>query len=163
MPLHADVRAALEATGVPFEVLACEPNLADTAVFCDHYGYSPEQSVNTIIVAGKRDGERHYAACVVIATTRVDVNKTVRKQLGVRRISFATAEETMTLTGMTLGGVTAIALPEDLPIYVDHRIMQCEYIILGGGNRESKIKISPTVFDHLPTTTVLENVGRPIE
>ena len=97
---------ALEALGVAYELLDCDPDFADTAAFCQRYGYPPENSGNTIIVGSRRE-PKQYSACVVRASRRLDVNKTVRRLMGVRRLSFATAEETQALTGMAIGYLAA--------------------------------------------------------
>ena len=152
------VLAALQGLGVAFETLECDPALADTADFCRHYDVPLANSANVIVVAGKSE-PRQYAACVLLADTRLDVNKRVRKTMGVRRISFASAEETRMLTGMEIGGVTALGLPESLPLWVDQRVMRCDYIILGGGNRSLKLKLSPEVFHRTPNTTVVEGLA----
>ena len=104
------IQDALARLDIPYEVMACDPELADTAEFCRHYGVPLEVSANTIVVASK-SGEKRYAACVLLAHTRLDVNKVVRKRLGTRRISFASADETRELTGMVPGGVMPVALP----------------------------------------------------
>ncbi len=153
---------AVEALGVEFEVIPCDPELADTAQFCEAYGYSPDESANTIIVVGKAD-PRVYVACVVLATTRLDVNGRVKKKLGIRRTSFASGEETVELTGQTIGGVTAFGLPEDLPIWVDERVMQRERIILGGGSRSRKIYASPTILTAQPNVEVVPDLAKPFE
>jgi prolyl-tRNA editing enzyme YbaK/EbsC (Cys-tRNA(Pro) deacylase) len=147
------VREVLDGLGLPHEMVAIDPQYADTAAFCAQYGYPPEQSANTIIVGSKKE-PKQYCACVVRATRRVDVNHTVRKLLGVSRLSFADPEETRALTGMMLGGVTVFALPADLPIYVDEGLMTLPWIILGGGSRALKVKISPEVFRVLPNASV---------
>ena len=143
---------------IDHEVMDCDPELADTAVFCAHYNIPPENSANVIIAVGKSE-PRQYAACVVLATTKLDVNKCVRKKMGVKKSSFASPEETKELTGMQIGGVTALGLPESLPLWVDNRVMDCEYIILGGGSRSIKIRISPRVFDLTPNTEVVEGLA----
>ncbi|PYO54145.1 MAG: hypothetical protein DMD83_22880, partial [Candidatus Rokuibacteriota bacterium] len=125
---------------------------------CERYGFPMEQSANTIIVGSKKE-PRQYAACVVKATTRLDVNHAVRKLMGVSRLSFATAEETMAITGMMIGGVTVFALPEHLPIYVDEGLMSCPYVILGGGSRSSKIKIAPEVFARFPEAQIIAGLA----
>ena len=142
------VVAALEALGVDFETIEIDPAFADTAAFCEKYGYPPEKSANTIIVVSKR-GPKKHAACVVLATHFLDVNKRVRKLMEVSRASFASAEQMKELTGMEVGGVTPMSLPNGLPLYVDERVMQCDWIILGGGGRNLKIKTSPAVFTKL--------------
>ena len=152
------VREVLQGLGLPYEVVPIDPAYADTAQFCERYGFPMEQSANTIIVGSKKE-PRQYAACVVKATTRLDVNHAVRKVMGVSRLSFATAEETMALTGMMIGGVTIFALPEGLPIYVDHSLMSCPYVILGGGSRSSKIKIAPEVFARLPGAQIIAGLA----
>jgi prolyl-tRNA editing enzyme YbaK/EbsC (Cys-tRNA(Pro) deacylase) len=139
------VITAVNALGAPYEVITIDPAYADTAIFCQHYGYPPERSANTIIVASKKE-PKQFAACVVLATTQLDVNRRVRKLLGVPKASFATAQEMNVLTGMQVGGVTPFALPADVPLYVDERIMLLDWIILGGGGRAAKIKITPEVF-----------------
>ena len=131
--------------GVPYEVIEINPALADTALFCERYGFPMEQSGNTIIVASKKD-PKVFVACVVLATTRLDVNKRVRKLMGVSKASFASAEEMKVLTGMEVGGVTPFSLPEGLQLYVDSRTMGLDWVILGGGGRDHKLKISPEVF-----------------
>jgi prolyl-tRNA editing enzyme YbaK/EbsC (Cys-tRNA(Pro) deacylase) len=157
---HAEVVAALDALGATYEVFPCDPDLADTAAFCEHYGVPMERSANTILVAGKgRDGERTYVACVVLAHTRLDVNGAVRKRLGVRKASFASADETRDLTGMLIGGVTAVALPEGLPLWIDARVLEPDWVILGGGDRSTKIKVAPEVLTRAPGAEVVDDLA----
>ena len=149
------VIAALEEIGLPFARITIDPAHADTTVFCAHYGYLPETSGNTIVVASKKE-PKQFAACVVLATTQLDVNKRVRKLMGVSKASFASAEEMQALTGMEVGGVTPFSLPADLPLYVDSRVMALETVILGGGGRGLKIGISPEVFHKLGAEVVAD-------
>lgn len=152
-PSEEKVIAALHALGVMYERIPIDPAYADTATFCEQYGYPLERSANTIIVASKKEPKK-FAACVVLAHTQLDVNRKVRHLLGVSKASFATAEEMKTETGMQAGGVTPFALPAGWPLYVDERIMQLDWVILGGGGRETKIKVSPEVFTRLGAATV---------
>ncbi len=145
----------LAGAGLAYELIDCDPELADTAAFCEHYGYPLEQSANTIVVASRKP-EGHNAACVVLAHTKLDVNKKVRSLLGVRKLSFAPPELTMELTGMLIGGVTPLALPPGLPIWVDSRVMDHDWVILGGGSRSLKIKVDPHIFEKLPGAEVIE-------
>ena len=142
------VISAVKSLGVAYELIAIDPTYADTAAFCEKYGYPLDRSANTIIVASKKEPKK-FATCVVLAHTQLDVNKRVRHLLGVSKASFATAEEVQAVTGMQIGGVTPFALPAEWPLYVDERIMGLEWVILGGGGRETKIKISPEVFTKL--------------
>jgi prolyl-tRNA editing enzyme YbaK/EbsC (Cys-tRNA(Pro) deacylase) len=148
----------LDGLGVPYRVIEIDPEYADTAQFCERYGYSPEVSVNCILVASKT-GPRKYAACLVQATRRLDVNRTVRALIGARRVSFASAEDTVELTGMTPGGVTPFGLPPEVPVYVDAPVMDLDEIVLGGGGRSAKILISPIALTKLPATTVVEGLA----
>lgn len=143
----------LDSTGVAYEVIDCDPALADTAEFCEAYGYALDDSANTIVVVGKTDPPI-YAACIVLATTKLDVNKAVRKKLGVRKISFASGEATAALTGMAIGGVTPFGLPADLPLWVDSRVMERDRIILGGGGRDRKVLASPEILTALGAEAV---------
>ena len=152
------IAAALEASGVEHEIFPCDPELADTAVFCEHYGYPPEVSANTILVKAKTGAER-FVVCVVLANTRLDVNRTVRKRIGSRRVSFASADDTRAVTGMEIGGVTPLALPDGVEIWVDARIMACEWVILGGGDRSHKIRVDPALFERTPSVTVIEGLA----
>jgi prolyl-tRNA editing enzyme YbaK/EbsC (Cys-tRNA(Pro) deacylase) len=156
-----EIQAILENAGFAFEVIACDPDLADTAVFCKEYGYDMDQSANTILVKSKT-GERKFAACIVLANCRLDVNKTVRKRLGARKVSFATPEETRELTGMVLGGVTPFNLPDDLPLWVDGRVMDCDKIILGGGNRSSKIIVDPAILPVCSGAEIIDGLANPV-
>lgn len=146
--------------GVDFEIVDCDPALADTAAFCATYGYSLDDSANTIIVVGKGETPTPVA-CVVLATTRLDVNGVVRRRLGVRKASFASAEETKQLTGMELGGVTAFALPDGLPIWIDAAVMARPWIILGGGSRSIKVLTPPTTLTRLADSVVVDDLARP--
>ena len=157
--IEARVATALKAVGVPYDVIACDPEFADTAVFCERYGYRLEDSGNTIVVASKR-GAKKYCACVVRGSDRLDVNRVVRKLMGVPRASFASAEEVIELTGMMIGGVTPFALPEDLPVYVDRRVMDLESVIVGSGSRSSKILVSPEALERLPSAQVVDGLSK---
>jgi len=156
------VQQQLDRLGVPFEIFPCDPALADTANFCAAYGFKPEESANTIVVVGKSDPPV-YAACVVLATTRLDVNRVVRGRFGTRKASFAPAEETRALTGMEIGGVTVFGLPEDLPIWIDARVMEPERIVLGGGSRSTKVLAPPEILLRLPRAEVVEGLANPID
>lgn len=143
--MNDELDERLAATGVDYEIIACDPDLADTAEFCAAYGYSLDDSANTILVIGKSDPPV-YAACIVLATTRLDVNKVVRKRFGVKKASFAAGADTVAITGMQVGGVTPFGLPDDLPVWVDARVMERDRIILGGGGRDRKVLADPTVL-----------------
>ncbi|MEV7648369.1 YbaK/EbsC family protein [Arthrobacter sp. NPDC089319] len=154
------VAAALAEHGLSYEVLACDPDLADTAAFCDHYGFSLDQSANTILVTSKKVEPAKYAVCVVLGTTRLDVNKAVRELLGVKRASFADAETTQAVTGMEIGGVTAIGTSGHT-VYIDAAVLQRERVVMGGGNRTSKLLLKPQELAKLPTAVVVEGLAKP--
>ncbi len=147
--IEARVVSTLDELGVSYEIIRIDPAFADTAAFCEKYGYPLETSGNTIVVASKR-GEKKHCACIVPASARLDVNKTVKRLMGVSKASFASAEETMELTGMMIGGVTAFALPPGLPVYADRSLLSQEYVILGSGSRSSKIRIAPENIGKIP-------------
>jgi prolyl-tRNA editing enzyme YbaK/EbsC (Cys-tRNA(Pro) deacylase) len=162
-------RARLESVvtplGVPYELFACDPALADTAAFCEAYGFDPMDSANTIVVIGKADPPR-YAACVTLAPFRLDVNRVVRDRLGTRKASFAPADDTAALTGMQMGGVTVFGLPPDLPVWVDARVMTRTRVVLGGGSRSWKVVSTPAILRALPNAEVVEGLAtepRPVE
>ena len=154
--------AILRQLGRPFELFACDPALADTAQFCAAYGFELADSANTIVVVGKAD-PRRYAACIVLATHRLDVNRTVRDRLGTRKASFAGGDETRTLTGMEIGGVTPFGLPADLPIWVDAEVMTRPRIVLGGGSRSWKVLASPEVLLELPGAEVVAGLAARVD
>src|SRR5262245_14400830 len=153
-----EVRARLDEIGVEYEIVPCDPALADTAAFCAAYGYELEDSANTIVIVGKSE-PRTYVACVVLANARLDVNGAVRKRLGVKRASFADAATTREITGMDIGGVTVVGLPDDLPVWVDGQVMRRERIILGGGSRSCKVLAPPTLLHRLPNVEVVEGLS----
>ena len=160
--LHPQVAKTIEANKLIFEELACDPNFADTAAFNEKYGFTPEQSANTIIVASKKIEPSQYVACVVLASTRLDVNKAVTKLMGIKKASFADAETTKQLTGMEIGGVTAIGI-NDLPIYVDSAVMNANEVVMGGGNRTSKVIIQPKELLKLPNIQVVDDLAKSVE
>lgn len=151
----------LDSLGVPYEIFPCDPELADTQVFVKHYDFALEDCANTIVVKSKT-GEEKFAACVVLATCRLDVNHTIRKKLGARRVSFANPEETMRLTGMTVGGVTPIGLPNHLPLWIDGAVMERARIVLGGASRAWKVSIVPNVFEQISNAEIVHGLANPI-
>jgi prolyl-tRNA editing enzyme YbaK/EbsC (Cys-tRNA(Pro) deacylase) len=148
------IRQFLESTELKFEIMDCNPELADTKIFCKEYNINPEDSVNAILVKTKT-GELKYALCALLATTRLDINNLIKKKLNAQKVSFADSEETTKITEMIIGGVTPLTLPNNLPLWIDSRIMLRDLIILGGGNRSSKIKISPTIFNFTPNAEII--------
>jgi len=156
--IEQGIKSMLKSMEVEYEWIKVDPDFADTAAFCDKYGFRMDHSGNTIIVASKR-GEKKYSACIVLGTDRLDVNKTVRNLMKVSRLSFANADETMILTGMMIGGVTPFALPELLPVYIDVMVMDLDYVILGGGSRSGKIKVSPSALLKIPGARVVKGLS----
>ena len=148
----------LDGLGVPYTLQPIDPAFADTAAYCERYGVPLERAANTIVVASKKE-PRQFAACVVKATTRLDVNHSVRRLLDTNRVSFASADETRALTGMLIGGVTVFALPAALPIYVDEQVMAHDWIILGSGSRSSKIRVAPEVLRRLPGSRIMPGLA----
>ena len=135
------------------EVIRIDPELAGTAEFCEAYGYSLEESCNCIVVAAKT-GDPAFAACLVQATRRLDLNRHSRLVVGARKASFASAEDTVTVTGMVPGGVTPIGLPGDLPLFIDAAIVDLDRVIIGGGGRGTKLRLSSAALIGLPNVTV---------
>ncbi|MEV5821279.1 YbaK/EbsC family protein [Micromonospora haikouensis] len=144
-------------------VAPIDASLADTAEFCAAYGVGLEVSANCVVIAGKRGSEIRYAACVVLATTRADVNGVARRALDVRKASFAPMAEAVELTGMEYGGITPIGLPGDWPILVDARVVAAPYVIVGSGVRHSKIALPGPALGALPGARVVEGLARPAQ
>lgn len=153
--LAGPVAAAVAATPSA-RVAAINPELADTAAFCEAYGSPPEHSANCVVVAGKRAGEVRYAAVLVLATDRADINGVVRRHLDVRKISFAPMEQAVELTGMEYGGITPVGLPEDWPVLVDERVLAAGDVVIGSGVRASKLLVAAADIAALPGAVVLD-------
>jgi prolyl-tRNA editing enzyme YbaK/EbsC (Cys-tRNA(Pro) deacylase) len=143
-------------------VAPIDADLADTAAFCDAYDVGLDVSANCVVIAGKREGVIRYAACVVLATTRADVNGVVRRHLDVRKASFAPMDDAVELTGMEYGGITPIGLPEQWPILVDSRVIATPHVIIGSGVRHSKILAPGPALGALPNAQVVEGLARPV-
>jgi prolyl-tRNA editing enzyme YbaK/EbsC (Cys-tRNA(Pro) deacylase) len=162
--LAAPVQAAL--SGWPSEdpdrvlVAPIDPELADTAAFCAAYEVGLDVSANCVVVAGKREGATRYAACLVLATTRADVNGAVRRLLDVRKASFAPMDTAVAETGMEYGGITPIGLPEQWPIFVDARVARTPCVIIGSGVRHSKIVLPGPLLAELPGALVIEELAK---
>ena len=158
--IEQEVKSRLEAAGAEYEMFEIDPDFADTAQFCEKYGFPLEKSGNTIVVASKR-GQKKYCACIVAATDRLDVNKRVKRLMEVSRASFASADETMELTGMMIGGVTPFGLPDDLPIYADSKLRDLDYVILGAGSRSFKLKMAPAELEKLGNLEFIKGLSLP--
>lgn len=154
-------RRVAELTTVGAYMIDCDPALADTAEFCAAYGYAMDDSANAIVVIGKSDPPV-YAMCLVLATTRLDVNKAVRRRLGTKKASFASSVDTESLTGMTVGGVTPFAAPDGLPIWIDAAVMTRERIVVGGGSRSCKVVGPPAMLLELDGAEVVDELATPV-
>ncbi len=145
--------------GLEHSVVPCDPDLADTAAFCEAYGYALDDSANAILVVGK-SAERPIVCCVVLASTRLDVNGAVRKRLGTRRASFAGADETIERSGgMQIGGVTPFGLPVGIPVWIDAAVMTREQVIVGGGSRDRKILCPPASLAALADADIVQELA----
>jgi len=142
------------------EVAEIDPDLADTAEFCERYGIALAESANCVVVAGRGGGETRFAACVVLATTRADVNGVVRRQLDVRKASFASVDVAVAETAMEYGGITPIGLPDGWPVYLDAAVAATPRVVIGSGVRRSKLALTGDMLRRLPGITLLEGLGR---
>ena len=155
----ADLAGKLEVNDIG--VAEIDPELADTAAFCERYGVAPAESANCVVVAGRRDGATRMAACMVLATTRADVNGLVKRELEVRKASFAPMETAVELSGMEYGGITPIGLPADWPLFVDDAVASTWRVVIGSGLRRSKLTLPGALLASLPAALVLTGLGRP--
>ena len=155
--IRENVMKAVEQTGIPFEVMAIDPSLSDTAQFCSQYNIDVSNAANTILVVSKKE-PKSYCACIVLATTKLDVNRKVKELLS-SKASFASAEEMNAMTGMEVGAVTPFGLPSSIPIFMDEKVLEKEWVILGAGKRDTKIKIAPQAITKLPTVKIVPQLG----
>jgi prolyl-tRNA editing enzyme YbaK/EbsC (Cys-tRNA(Pro) deacylase) len=160
--LGAPVAAALSLLPGPVWVAEIDADLADTAAFCAAYDVPLSASANCVVVTGKRAGEQRWAAAVVLATTRADVNNVVRRRLDVRKVSFAAMADAVAATGMEYGGITPIGLPADWPILVDAAVVAAGPVVIGSGIRGSKIVIDGAAVGRLPGAEVIEGLATPV-
>jgi len=167
--LAAPVAAALQVwpaeapiDGDQVLVAPIDGDLADTAAFCEAYGVTLGESANCVIVAGRRGDVTRYAACVVLATTRADVNGVVRRHLDVRKASFAPMDDAVRITGMEYGGITPIGLPPSWPVLVDARVVAMPHVIIGSGVRHSKLAIAGPALGALPGAEVIDGLAREV-
>ncbi|MGZ8804046.1 MAG: YbaK/EbsC family protein [Microbacterium sp.] len=144
-------------------VVEIDPALADTAEFCARYGVAPEASANCVVIRGRRGGEVRFAACMVLATTRADVNGVVRRRLHARTASFAPMDEAVAITGMEYGGITPVGLPSDWPILIDVAVTRASEIVIGSGIRAGKLFLPGSSLSALPNAEVIDGLARLIE
>jgi prolyl-tRNA editing enzyme YbaK/EbsC (Cys-tRNA(Pro) deacylase) len=156
-PVYAALREWPGAAEI--RVAAIDPALSDTAAFCERYGVAPEESANCVVIAGRRGGETSYAACMVAATTRADVNGLVRRHMGVRKASFGPVDEVTALTGMEYGGITPIGLPGQWAVLVDADVAKLGNAVIGSGIRGSKLWLPGRLLAELPGAEVLPGLG----
>jgi prolyl-tRNA editing enzyme YbaK/EbsC (Cys-tRNA(Pro) deacylase) len=156
--LAAPVVSALPGPG-PMLVAEIDPDLADTAAFCAAYGVPLAASANCVVVTGKRDGEQRWAAAVVLATTRADVNGVIRRRVDVRKISFASMDEAVARTGMEYGGITPVGLPADWTVLIDAAVIAAGPVVIGSGLRRSKLVLDGAALAALPTAEVIDGLA----
>jgi len=141
-------------------VAAIDPDLADTAAFCERYEVGLDVSANCVVIAARRGDDVRYAACVVLATTRADVNNVVRRHLDARKASFAPMDEAVALTGMEYGGITPPGLPAQWPVLVDPSVIAAGDVVIGSGVRRSKLVLPGRLLAELPSAVVVEGLAR---
>ena len=159
-PVTAALAALDEAVSSAVGVAEIDPAAADTAAFCERYGVSLAESANCVVITGRRDGEPRYAACVILATTRADVNNTARRELDVRKASFAAMDDAVARTGMEYGGITPVGLPAAWPVLVDALVADTPTVIIGSGLRRSKLVLPGKLLASLPGARVIEALAR---
>jgi len=159
-PVAAALAALDEAVSSAVGVAEIDPAAADTAAFCERYGVSLAESANCVVITGRRDGEPRYAACVILATTRADVNNTARRELDVRKASFAAMDDAVAQTGMEYGGITPVGLPAAWPVLVDALVADTPTVIIGSGLRRSKLVLPGKLLASLPGARVIEALAR---
>ena len=159
-PVTAALAALDEAVSSAVGVAEIDPAAADTAAFCERYGVSLADSANCVVITGRRDGEPRYAACVILATTRADVNNTARRELDVRKASFAAMDDAVAQTGMEYGGITPVGLPAAWPVLVDALVADTPTVIIGSGLRRSKLVLPGKLLASLPGARVIEGLAR---
>jgi prolyl-tRNA editing enzyme YbaK/EbsC (Cys-tRNA(Pro) deacylase) len=162
--LAAPVATALVSWTSPGQVLVAEidPDLADTAAFCAAYDVPPAASANCVVVTGKRDGEQRWAAAMVLATTRADVNGVIRRRVDVRKISFAPMAEAVERTAMEYGGITPIGLPAGWPVLIDAAVVAAGPVVIGSGLRRSKLVVEGAALAALPGAEVIDGLAVPV-
>lgn len=160
-PVALALKALDPADAARIGVAEIDPTLADTAAFCEAYGSPLDASANCVVVAGRRGGDTRYAACLVLATTRADVNGVVRRRIDARRASFAPMDDAVALTGMEYGGITPVGLPEDWPLLVAPEVAAAEAVVVGSGIRGSKLAIPGALVAALPGAEVLVDMAKP--
>jgi prolyl-tRNA editing enzyme YbaK/EbsC (Cys-tRNA(Pro) deacylase) len=144
------------------QVAEIDPDLADTAAFCERYGVPLVESANCVVVQARRGETSRFAACVVLATTRADVNRLVRRHLDARKVSFAPMEAAVAETGMEYGGITPLGLPADWPVLVDRAVVEAPRVVVGSGLRRSKLSLPGAALADLPGAEVLDGLGQPV-
>jgi prolyl-tRNA editing enzyme YbaK/EbsC (Cys-tRNA(Pro) deacylase) len=157
-PVMAALRCLMGADGAGASEI--DPSLADTRKFCERYNVPPEISANCVVLQAKRGEKLWFAACVILATTRADVNGAVRQILQARKVSFASMQEAVSLTRMEYGGITPIGLPGDWPLLVDKAVADADCVIVGSGMRKSKVAISGRLLAELPNARIVEGLGQ---
>lgn len=160
-PVRAALAALPPADGQRCGVAGIDPALADTAALCEYYGVASDVCANCVVVTGRRGGEQRWAACVVLATSRADVNGVARRRLDVRKASFADQQDVVARTGMAYGGITPLGLPTDWPVLLDPAVAAAPELVIGSGVRRSKLLVSGAVLAALPGAEVLSGLGRP--
>jgi prolyl-tRNA editing enzyme YbaK/EbsC (Cys-tRNA(Pro) deacylase) len=163
--LAEPVRSALVSLGEALPgpavgVAEIDPAAADTAAFCERYGVSPAESANCVVITGRRGGETRYAACVILATTRADVNGVARRELDVRKASFASVDVAVAETGMEYGGITPLGLPAGWPVLIDALVADTPVVVIGSGVRHSKLVLPGKLLASLPGAKAIEGLAR---
>jgi prolyl-tRNA editing enzyme YbaK/EbsC (Cys-tRNA(Pro) deacylase) len=159
--LACPVRKAIEnepsLAGV--EVAEIDPAYADTEALCGQYDVDPGESANCVVVAGRRGEAVTFAACLLLASTRADVNGVVRRHLGARKASFAPMDTAVGESGMEYGGITPIGLPPGWPLLIDAAVADSPYVVIGSGRRRGKLLVPGKALAGLPGAVVLEGLG----
>lgn len=160
-PPVAEVLRGWEHAGA-VRVAEIDPDLADTAALVEATGAPADVMANCVVVVGRRGEVERVAACVVLASTRADVNGLVRRRLDARKASFLGHDAAVTGSGMEFGGITPVGLPRAWQVLVDVAVLDVEDAVIGSGLRRSKLALPGWLIAQLPGAEVSEGLGVPL-
>lgn len=141
-------------------IVEIDPQYSDSANFCEQFKVDLQLATNCVIVEARRGDQRWFAAVLIPASSRADINGIARRTLGARSVSFAPMEVAVRESGMEYGGITPIGLPGEWPLLIDAAVMHSDVRILGAGKRCAKLVVPGNILKELPSSVILENLAR---
>ncbi len=143
----------LDKRGIPYEVYTFSPDIHSATGVAEATGFSLDEVYKTVVLT-RPSGKALLA--VVPGDAKVDVRK-VAAALGEKKVAVASHRDAEAITGLQVGGISALALlHKRFEVYVDRSALSHERFLVSAGKRGINLRMSPQDFIRVVGARVID-------